>query len=106
VSGQNLYQQNFNAGWEFFEQEVRQLRNVDGGHDLSHSCGLISKSDWEAAPFFVFNLARRLDQAADDISRSFQLTFTNSSNLTLDYYCVLIYERQLSLQTSTGTLVV
>jgi len=105
LSGANLYQQNLNMSWEFFLREVHSLKNVDGGLDLTHGCGLISKTDWESAPFYVVNLARQSDQAHDDISRSVQVTFTNASALTMDYSVIIVYQKELTIQTSTGTLI-
>ena len=106
VSGVNLYKEPIYYGWQHFLNEVKQTGNINGGSDLRMQCGLISQEDWtNGYGFLVADLsAMCVDQAGDDVSRSIQIQLQNASNLTLDYYCVLIFEKQLTINTQIGTL--
>jgi hypothetical protein len=107
LSGVNWYQSNISYGFEQFQNEIRHSNSHDGGEIIGASSGLISKSDWENGYGFIYvNLNRRPDQASDDVSRSVQISFTNSSSITCDYYVVLLYEREITISTSTGALVI
>lgn len=106
ISGSNLYQSSLNYGFERWLQENRGSNAVNGGLSQGLSSGIISQQEYEAGYGFVYcDLSRKISQASDDISRSVQLVFTNSSNLQLDYYCIIGYEREIVLSTSTGALV-
>jgi hypothetical protein len=107
LSGVNWYQSNINYGFEQFQNEIRHAHSFNGGEIIGSSSGLLTKSDWENAYGFVYvNLDRRPDQSSDDTSRSVQITFTNSSIATLDYYVVLYYQREITIATATGALVI
>jgi len=107
VSGTNVYREPQYYGWQHFLQQVKQSGNLNGGHSLSMQCGLLSQSDWmNGYGFIVTDLAHMADsQAADDVARSVTVQLTNATSMTLDYYCVLIYQKQLQVSTQTGTLI-
>ena len=107
LSGVNWYQSNINYGFEQFQNEIRHAHSLNGGEIIGSSSGLLTKSDWENAYGYVYvNLDRRPDQTSDDTSRSVQISFTNSSLITLDYYVVLFYQREITIATATGALVI
>ena len=107
VSGQNIYQSNYQYGFEQFLQEVRGSNSLNGGLPLALSSGLLSQQDWENGYRFIYvDLSRRVSQANDDISRSIQVSFTNSSTYCTDYYFVISYEKEINLSTSTGSLII
>jgi hypothetical protein len=106
ISGTNLYQSSLNYGFEHWLQENRSSNAVNGGLSHGLSSGIISQQEYEAGYGFIFcDLSRKISQSSDDISRSVQLVFTNASNLMMDYYCILGYEREIVISTSTGALV-
>jgi hypothetical protein len=106
ISGTNLYQSSLNYGFEHWLQENRASNAVNGGLSHGLSSGIISQQEYEAGYGFIYcDLSRKISQSADDISRSVQLVFTNASNLMTDYYCILGYEREIVISTSTGALV-
>ena len=107
LSGSNIYQEAYTYTFTSFLQELRQCNCLNGGLDLGISNGLISSSDYENGYGYVFvNLERKDSQASDDISRSVQVMFTNGSNVALDVFWVIGYSREISISTSTGTLVI
>ena len=84
-----------------------QSNAVNGGLSLGLSSGLLSQSDFENGYGFVYvDLSRKISQASDDISRSIQVVGLNSSAVMMDYYCIIGYERSITLITSTGSLVI
>ena len=106
ISGTNLYQSSLNYGFEHWLQENRSSNAVNGGLSHGLSSGIISQQEYEAGYGFIYcDLSRKISQSSDDISRSVQLVFTNASNLMTDYYCILGYEREIVISTSTGALV-
>ena len=107
ISGSNLYQSNINFGWEEFLTQMRGSYSVNGGQSVGLSRGLISQSDWENGYGFVYvDLARKISTASDEVSRSYQLQFTNNTNVMCDYIVIIGYERQLGISLANGSLVV
>ena len=87
--------------------ENRQSNAINGGLSLGMSSGLLNQSDFENGYGYVYvDLSRKISQSSDDISRSIQIVGTNSSAVSVDYYCICGYERELTLSTSTGSLVI
>jgi len=107
VSGTAIYQQAYFYKFEHWLQEIRQSNSLNGGVPLSLSSWLISQSDYENAYGWIYvDLSRRASQANDDISRSLQILGTNMANYAIDLYCIVGYERQISISTGTGSLVI
>ena len=107
VSGQNIYQSNYMYGFEEWLQEVRGSNALNGGIPLGLSSGLLSQNDWENGYRFCYiDLSKRMSQANDDISRSIQVSFTNASSYTCDYFFIIAYEKQITISTSTGALII
>ena len=107
VSGSNIYQSSYQYGFEEFYQELRGCNSINGGIPLGLSSGLIDQTNWESAYRYMFvDLSRRVSQANDDVSRSIQVVLTNTSPVMMDYYFIIGYEREISISTSTGALVV
>ena len=47
-----------------------------------------------------------VSQASDDVSRSYQVLFTNNSNVQCDYIIIIGYEREIGISLANGALVV
>ena len=94
-------------GYEQFLQEVRGSNSLNGGIPLALSSGLLSQNDWENGYRFCYvDLSRRISQANDDVSGSIQVSFTNASAYTSDYFYIIAYEKQIVISTSTGALII
>jgi hypothetical protein len=107
VSGQTIYQSNYMYGFEEYLQEVRGSNALNGGISLGLSSGLLSQNDWENGYRFCYvDLSRRISQPNDDISRSIQVLFTNSSTVAMDYFYIIGYEKSITISTSTGSLII
>ena len=107
LSGSALYQSNFQYKFETFLQENRASLGLNGGLSTGLSSGLIGQSDFENGYGFAYvDLSRKISPASDDVSRSVQLVFTNNSSYQVDYICIINYEREITVSTSTGSLVI
>jgi hypothetical protein len=106
VSGSNVFQSNINYNFENFLQQWRQGNSLNGGLTDNMSSGLIDKNAWSSGYNIVYvDLSKKISQAADDISRAIQITGTNGSLVSVDYYVIVSYQRELLLSTSTGNLI-
>ena len=107
VSGQTIYQSNLVYGFEQFLEEVRGSNALNGGLPLGLSSGLLSQNDWENGFRFVYvDLSRRISQANDDTSRSIQVSFKNSAAYMADFNYIISYEKECTISTSTGALII
>ena len=107
VSGQTIYQSNLVYGFEQWLQEVRGSNALNGGIPLGLSSGLLSQNDWENGYRFAYiDLSRRISQANDDTSRSIQVSFKNSAAYMCDYQIIIAYEKEVTVSTSTGALII
>lgn len=106
-SGVNHYQSNLTFRWENWLEEVRQSNSLQGGLQLGLSSGLLSQSDYENGYGFIYvDLSRKQSQASDDVARSIQIVGTNSSLVAMDLYCIIGYEREITISTATGSLII
>jgi hypothetical protein len=107
ISGVPLYSTNLNYKMEHFLQEIRSANSINGGLTIGMSSGLLSQTDYENGYGYIYcDLSRKTGQASDDISRSIQLTFQNLSNCYCDFISYIFYEREITISTSTGSLVI
>ena len=107
VSGSAIYQSNYQYKFEHFLQEVRGSNAINGGVSLAMSSGLLSETDWSNSYGFIYtDLSRKSGQAQDDVGRSIQVQLTNVSPVAVDYIWIIGYEREITISTSTGALVI
>jgi len=106
-SGVNHYQTNLTFRWENWLEEVRQSNSLQGGLQLGLSSGLISQQDYENGYGFIYvDLSRKQSEASDNVARSIQVVGTNSSLVAMDIYCIIGYEREITISTATGSLII
>ena len=74
--------------------------------------GQISKSQWESGyNVYSINLEKVQDEITDSLMKSFQLiyqiedsSFAQTNKLKYDFYYIITYQSELSLDRSTGTI--
>ena len=71
--------------------------------------GQITKSMWENGyNVYTINLQKCTDETADSLMKSFQLIFqvesSNVATVSYDFYYMITYQSELSLDRSTGTI--
>ena len=107
INGRNHFSQNVNYGWEMYYNEVMKSKGTIFGNAMSGlKSGLLDQHTWETNHCYVFvDLSRWESIAEDNAPKNIGLQFTNSSNVTCDYHCFLMYEKEITVNTSTGMLV-
>ncbi len=72
--------------------------------------GQITKSMWENGyNFYSINLEKVTDEITDSLMKSFQLIYriegnSSQTKLKYDFYYIITYQSELSLDRSTGTI--
>ncbi len=72
--------------------------------------GQITKSMWENGyNVYSINLEKVTDEITDSLMKSFQLIYqiednTSGTKLKYDFYYIITYQSELSLDRSTGTI--
>jgi hypothetical protein len=107
VSGSAIYQSNYQYKFEHWLQEIRGSNAINGGVTLAMSSGLLSQTDYESSYGFIYvDLSRKSGQAQDDVGRSIQVQLTNVGPTAVEYIWIIGYEREITISTSTGALVI
>jgi hypothetical protein len=105
VSGNNLWQSNLSFTYEEFTQQLRKT-GINGGSSLGMSSGLISQTDFEHGyRFLLADLSRTPSEATDNVMKSIQVVGTNSGSQAIDIYWFVFFERQVTIDIQTGSLI-
>jgi hypothetical protein len=105
LSGNNLFQSNLNYSFEQFYQEFHKT-GINGGSSLGMSSGLISQSDWENGyRFLLADLSRNSSEATDNIMKSIQVIGTNAGDKAIDIHWFVFFEREITIDIATGSLI-
>lgn len=104
VAGINVLQQNIQYTFEEFIQQVVGCNAINGGLSDGLSSGLINKSMFENNyRYYVVDLSRK---STDDIaSKSINIVGLNNSNVAIDLYIFITYQRQIKINVGTGEIV-
>jgi hypothetical protein len=100
VSGQNVFNNNLNFGYDDWVNEVKKC-GLNAGLSRELASGLISKTTWEWSPFIIADLSRR-PLSADKTFQSVNVSMTNQTGVTMDYYCFILYQKEVQIDVVTG----
>ena len=104
VSGEYLYSQNQSLAFEQYH-ELLTDGSINGSLSKGLNSGLVSQTEFENSyGFVVINLSRKQSQD-DNIMRNIVINFTNKSTKKMDYIVQLFIEKEISLNVSTGNLI-
>lgn len=105
LAGQNVFNNNEVYTFSQFLDEFQHLFAVNGSNTTGVNSGLIGKYEWENAyRFYVCDLSRRI-KFEDKVPKSVQIEGTNNTKTTITYQCFILFEKEISLKTSTGEIV-
>jgi hypothetical protein len=105
LSGNNVFQSNLNYTFEQFYQELHKT-GINGGSSTGMSSGLISQTDFEHGyRFLLADLSRTSSDATFNIAKSVQCTGTNSGDKAIDIYWFIFFEREVTIDIATGSLI-
>ena len=92
-----------NMEYEQFLNEIAQI-GVDGGQNNEIMSGLISQRQWsQLYRFYTVDISRRLT-SEDGSSKGIQISFDNATNLPIQVFAFVWYEKQFTVDTSTSSV--
>lgn len=103
-----VYKQNVNFGFEQYHNEVATSNAIYGNALREITSGLIGQSDWFINHGYVYvDLSKIASSPAEDMApRQITVYLTNGGNVTCDYWVSLMNEREISISTATGQLII
>ena len=92
-----------NMEYEQFLNEIAPI-GIDGGQNNEIMSGLINQRQWsQLYRFYTVDLSRRLT-SEDGSSKGIQVSFDNATNLPIQVYAFVWYEKQFTVDTATSTV--
>ena len=105
VGNSAWFPSNVNYGWEMYNNEILKSKTPFGNAIRGFGGGLLDQHAWETNHGYIYvSLDRWENRAIDNDVKTTGVSFTNASNITCDYHCFLIYEKELRLNISTGMI--
>jgi hypothetical protein len=107
IGGTNIFSEPQNFNYQFYNNNTLSIMADLNGNSLKSKffSGQISKSQWETGyNVYSINLQKVTDEITDSLMKSFQLIFQVDGNagLSYDFYYIITYQSELSLDRSTG----
>ncbi len=113
IGGQNIFSEPQNFNYQLYNNNSLSIMADINGNSLRSKffSGQITKSMWENGyNVYSINLEKVQDEITDSLMKSFQLiyqvedsTFSTVNKLKYDFYYIITYQSELSLDRSTGT---
>jgi hypothetical protein len=105
VSGQNMFQQNFQYDFEEFFNEVSAINAINGGLSTGLTSGLLGHYEWDNGyRYYVCDISRRLP-IEDSVPKSVVVQGINNTSKDMDYFCFIAFERKVTIDMRTGAIV-
>jgi hypothetical protein len=112
IGGQNIFSEPQNFNYQFYNNNSLSIMADINGNSLKSNffSGQITKSMWENGyNVYSINLEKVTDEITDSLMKSFQLIYqiednSSQTKLKYDFYYLITYQSELSLDRSTGTI--
>lgn len=104
LAGVNVLMINETYAWQNFVDEAQGTHCINGNLVTGLTSGLLSEYDWYQSPYYVVNLARRV-ASEDVIPKSVLMLGKNITNYTMDYLVFISATRSVTIDMSSGQLV-
>jgi hypothetical protein len=112
IGGQNIFSEPQSFNYQFYNNNSLSITSDINGNSLKSKffSGQITKSMWENGyNAYSINLEKVTDEITDSLMKSFQLIYQIEDNATgtklkYDFYYIITYQSELSLDRSTGTI--
>jgi hypothetical protein len=112
IGGQNIYVEPQSMNYQFYNNNALSLMSDINANSLKSKffSGQITKSMLESGyNVYTINLEKVTDEITDSLMKSFQLIYQIEDNATTtklkyDFYYIITYQSELSLDISTGTI--
>jgi hypothetical protein len=102
VSGVNLFLNNEMYDYEAFCQELATSNQLNGGLTTGLTSGLISQEDFSRGMRYYYGNCSRILPAEAGVSRSIQIVGTNASDVATDLMVFVEFEREMTIDLTTG----
>jgi len=102
ISGKNLFNQNIQYDFELFQEQLVSSNQLNGSLTTSLSSGLVSKRDFQNLYRYYYANAGRSITNEENVAKSIQLSGEIKTGVVVDLICFVEYERQLTLDLTTG----
>ena len=104
IGNSNVYQSNLQYSYENYLQTFQKFEAVNAGL-TPVSNGLISMADWENGAYGYRVIDMSCQSFENDLAaKVITVQFKNYSLQTMDYYILVYYEKNIELNTQTGTI--
>jgi hypothetical protein len=102
ISGVNLFLNNEQYDFEAFLEQLNQSNQINGGLTTGLASGLISESMFSSGYRYYYGDASRILPSEQGVSRSVQIVGNNVSSLAIDIMVFVIFNREITIDISTG----
>jgi len=112
IGGSNIFMEPQNFNYQFYNNNSLSIMADLNGNSLKSKffSGQVTKSMWENGyNVYSINLEKVTDEITDSLMKSFQLIYqiednSSQTKLKYDFYYIITYQSELSLDRSTGTI--
>ena len=101
VAGEPVFNEDQRYDRDLFLEEIKGARSINGGLTAGLASGMLSRVEYQAAPYIYVNLNRG-DPISKGIPKSVQISGTNLSAKACSYHIFLEYSRKVSVDVLTG----
>lgn len=105
VSGRNLYQQDFQYGWEQYINETATDNAVNGNTTDGLVSGLINQDMWEKGYSYYVSDLSRIEPSDANVPRSILIKGKNATTNRITLVCFVQYERSIKIEFESGKIV-
>lgn len=102
ISGVNLFLNNEMYDYEAFLEQLNQSNQINGGLTTGLASGLINEYMFSSGYRYYYGDASRILPSEQGVSRSVQIVGTNQSLLNVDIMVFVIFNREITIDISTG----
>lgn len=102
ISGVNLFLNNEMYDYEAFLEQLAQSNQINGGLTTGLASGLINEYMFSSGYRYYYGDASRILPSEQGVSRSVQIVGTNASNVKIDIMVFVIFNREITIDISTG----
>lgn len=106
VSGKNLYQNSLSYRFEHWLQEQYGQGAVNGGQTPGMITTNITRDDYNSLYSYVCVNLQRHAESEDAVQKAVQVSFVNSSKVSLEFLFYLFSERWFNIDVNTGAIIV
>jgi hypothetical protein len=109
IGGVNIFSEPQNFNYQFYNNNSLSIMSDINGNSLKSKffSGQVTKSMWESGyNVYSINLEKVQDEITDSLMKSFQLIFQidGTAGLSYDFYYIITYQSELSLDRTTGQI--